>query len=171
VALPHYGAPAVCLFYFIVIQCMRKVYFLCWRTRAIGKLLVWSVPLYYSILIACLVFVGLNPSLILAQDPIGSKRHETIDWSFRRARLVKNLNKQEGKFLVIVKYLQRHEMHQEWVYNDADIDNAKVVWARSMGVKKDCELINYFSDRNIWFLSVDNNVRINKDVNPSKLCQ
>jgi hypothetical protein len=43
----------------------------------------------------------------------------------------------------------------EWVYNDADIDRSKVVWARDMGIDANQELVAYFSDRNVWFIEGD----------------
>ncbi len=39
---------------------------------------------------------------------------------------------------------------REWVYNAADIDSAKIVWAWDMGAAKNQELIDYFKDRQVW---------------------
>jgi hypothetical protein len=59
------------------------------------------------------------------------------------------------KSLVVVKYGLNHNYHHEWVYNRADIDSAKVVWARSMGAARDRELEQYFADRAVWTLDVE----------------
>ncbi len=45
--------------------------------------------------------------------------------------------------------------HDEWVYNEADIDNAKVIFARAMDSKQDCQLVEYFKSRRIWSLYID----------------
>jgi len=41
------------------------------------------------------------------------------------------------------------------VYNPADIDGAKVLWARDMGPSQNKELIDYFRDRTVWLVEAD----------------
>jgi hypothetical protein len=72
-----------------------------------------------------------------------------------RAALMQNLEHRPGKHLVIVRYSPFHPPDEEWVYNRANIDAAKVVWAREMDPKSDAQLINYFSDRHVWLLEPD----------------
>jgi hypothetical protein len=43
------------------------------------------------------------------------------------------------------------------VYNEPDIDNAKIVWAREMGHLKDRELRDYYRNRNAWLLIHEDN--------------
>jgi hypothetical protein len=51
-----------------------------------------------------------------------------------------------------VRYGPEHVVDDEYVYNPADIDGAKVVWARDMGQAGNDELTHYFSNRQIWLL-------------------
>jgi hypothetical protein len=43
----------------------------------------------------------------------------------------------------------------EWVYNAADIDGSKVIWAREMESANDLELIRYYKDRRVWLVQPD----------------
>ena len=57
--------------------------------------------------------------------------------------------------MIIVRYDPDHILLDEWVYNEADIDSARVVWAREMDVSGNQELLEYFKDRDIWLLRAD----------------
>jgi len=80
------------------------------------------------------------------------KQGRSPDWRQDRARLVRQLEKQPGKHLVIVRYGPVHSVAHEYVYNRADIDGAKVVWARDMVEPQNRELVEYFKDRQLWYL-------------------
>jgi hypothetical protein len=60
-----------------------------------------------------------------------------------------------GRHLVLVRYDRTHDSRHEWVYNEADIDGSKVVWARSMGTDSDRRLLEYFRSRRVWLLQAD----------------
>jgi len=83
-------------------------------------------------------------------------RHPMIGWANGRALLVNKLSSFPGKHLVIVRYDSSHNVHHEWVYNAADIDHAKIVWARDIPGQDLQPLIQYFKDREIWLLEADN---------------
>jgi len=59
-----------------------------------------------------------------------------------------------GKQLVFVRYWLKHTV-TEWVYNGADIDGQKVVFARDLGAEEDETLRNYYGDRTAWLLEPD----------------
>jgi hypothetical protein len=76
-------------------------------------------------------------------------------FAYRRAEILEELKQSDEKHLVIVRYSPNHNYHQEWVYNEADIDAAPVVWAREMDEERMSRLTNYFGDRRIWLLEAD----------------
>ncbi|WFB36489.1 hypothetical protein P3T73_01780 [Kiritimatiellota bacterium B12222] len=61
-----------------------------------------------------------------------------------------------GKHLLFVRYLEGHKNHWEYVYNRADIPSAKVIWAREMSLEENRQLIETYSDRQIWVLLIQN---------------
>ena len=72
-----------------------------------------------------------------------------------RAAILAELQRIPGRQLVIVRYKPGHEPFEEWVYNDARIDDAKVIWSREMSSAENEELIRYFKDRNAWVVEAD----------------
>jgi hypothetical protein len=60
-----------------------------------------------------------------------------------------------GRCLVFVRYGPRHRFTNEWVYNDAGIDGARVVWARDLGPRENANLRRYYPDRSVWLLDAD----------------
>ncbi len=67
-----------------------------------------------------------------------------------REPLVRQLAAIPGNHLVIVSYDLKTYDTVEWVYNEPDIDRARIVFARDMGPEKNQELIRYYPDRRIW---------------------
>ena len=70
----------------------------------------------------------------------------------QRVEIQRQLNATPGKHVVIVEYSDTHSVHEEWVYNGADIDGSKVVWARDLGPEQNARLLNYFKDRTVWIV-------------------
>jgi hypothetical protein len=97
--------------------------------------------------------------LHLAEFPV-------VNWNFmwygpdhfgtERARVAAELEAMPGKQLVLVRYSDRHNALLEWVYNAADIDGAKVIWARDMDSSNNTELLRYYKDRHVWLVQPDN---------------
>jgi hypothetical protein len=72
-----------------------------------------------------------------------------------RSRILKRLESTGERHLVIVRYRLDHDTGNEWVYNSADIDNARVVWAREMDPTSNRTLLQYFAGRRVWLVEPD----------------
>ena len=138
--LLHYWAPVFALNYYFTVQAIR---FWQWRDRRIRPLLA---PVIFA-LAAILLFVSVIQRMAEARDPLSAQA--------RRADLSARLEQQAGKHVVLVKYGPGQSGDREWVYNRADIDGAKVVWAHDMGPIENCKLAAYFKDRVIWSLDIE----------------
>lgn len=82
-------------------------------------------------------------------------REPTNTFANNRRTVVQKLETQGGRHLVIVHYSPHHNVHEEWVYNHADIDASAIVWAQDMGPGGNRELTTYYRNRKIWLLDPD----------------
>ena len=60
-----------------------------------------------------------------------------------------------GEHLVLVRYAKDHNSGEEYVYNEADIDHAKTVWAREIPGMDLSPLLRYFRNRDVWIFEPD----------------
>ena len=64
-----------------------------------------------------------------------------------------------GEHLVLVRYSKDHNSGEEYVYNEADIDHAKTVWAREIPGMDLGPLLEYFKNRDVWLFEPDSDDR------------
>lgn len=136
----HYAAPIASLVFVLVLQVMRYLH-----SRRHGRN-TWRVVFMMTLILCVVSLVALGVHLSRVDKGL---------WSFQRASVVADLKQTNKRHLVIVRYSTEHDSEQEWVHNEADIDEAKVVWAREMDAAKNLELVKYFEDRLVWLLEAD----------------
>ena len=141
----QYAAPITGLVLLLAVQSMRQMRLYRWRSLPIGGLLVAA-----SLVLCFASFVGFCKA-VAHQSEV-----DRVDWSSQRATLQTRLQQDEDPSLVIVRYGPEHSPQHEWVFNDADLDNARVVWARDMGADENRKLIDYFKSRRAWLLELNN---------------
>ncbi len=141
--LPHYVAPMTGLVFVVAVQALRQVRLWRWRGLPAGRAYVRALP------VAFLLLVVLSVPLEHRAGP--ADRH------VQRALVLERLSHEPGRHLVLVRYAPKPlgMEHEEWVYNGADIDAAKVVWAREMGPEEDRALLEYFRGRRVWRVNAD----------------
>lgn len=143
--MPHYFAPATGLLYLLILQCMRHLR-LWWRRDQLGAALVRMIAVVAVGMVALRVGAVILHAQIEPAWPRGN---------LQRARIVQELQHTPGQHLVLVRYGPGHDVDAEYVYNRADIDHAKIVWARDMGSAENRELLDYFKPRRVWLLEPD----------------
>jgi hypothetical protein len=151
--IPHYAAPLTGALYALVLQGLRRLRQWRWRGEPVGLAAARSVP---AICVLMLLVRAAAPSLHLPlpvewSHTWGSVHFENLD----RAEALAKIAGQPGDHLVIVRYEPGHLSANEWVYNQADIDRARVIWARDMGSAANEELIRYFPQRHVWLAGAD----------------
>jgi hypothetical protein len=151
---PHYIAPLAAVFYAITVLMMRDLYHMS-PTASAGRLVARSVPLICAVLFAARVAA---PLAGMTSKPTWVRTWCSQDeQNLQRANILFQLKQTPGDHLVVVRYRPDHDfILDEWVYNGADIDGSKVIWARDMG-GENTELLRYFSDRRAWLVEPDYN--------------
>jgi glutamate-1-semialdehyde aminotransferase len=108
-------------------------------------------PISMAAGLAALTELERNP----VYEYVGAMGHAVREGIPNRSRIETQLRAISGLHLVIVRYSADHDVLQEWVYNRADVDSAKVVWAREVSPREDQRLMEYFHNRRIWLLEAD----------------
>jgi hypothetical protein len=151
----HYLAPMIALNYFFIVTAVRL-----WRRRYKqgGRMMLWLVP-------------SLAAAMLVASLHTGARQNQSSAWNVQRAKLIAQLQQQGGRHLILVSYATEDFRHPVWEYNEANIDAAKVVWARTMDRTQNCKLLDYFRDRQLWSLEIHGEQsRPTLALHPAKLC-
>jgi hypothetical protein len=69
-----------------------------------------------------------------------------------RERFIQYLAATPGDHLVVMRYLERGCPGDEWVYNGADIDSQRIVFAHDRG-PENAALFDYYKARTIWLVT------------------
>ncbi|HEY3972889.1 MAG TPA: hypothetical protein VGM18_07780 [Candidatus Sulfotelmatobacter sp.] len=141
--LPHYFSPVTCILYLLLVQCLRHLWH--WW-RPLGREIVRAI-----VVVACAM-------ILLRVSAAGVHARIEPAWprgNLERAAILHQLQLRPESQLVIVRYGPHHDLDKEWVYNEANIDTAKVIWARDMGRNDNQELLEYFRDRKVWMVDGD----------------
>ncbi|MGB9466420.1 MAG: hypothetical protein WBR10_15030 [Candidatus Acidiferrum sp.] len=141
---PHYAAPVTCIIYGLLAQAARHLRTMKWKARPVG----------IALSRALVVLLVLSTCVSIARrscDPLWW----TCTGDPSRVAVMKQLMATRGKHLIVVRYSDDHNIHDEWVYNGADIDGSKVIWARELDQDQNAKLFAYFKDRQIWLVEPD----------------
>jgi hypothetical protein len=157
--IPHYWAAITPGLYAIGLQAMRHL-----RQVRLSGQPAGAALLRFSLL-SCVLLAGIRlcagplhltlapwPSAAWASEWYGPGR-----LGIPRAEVERNLEEMPGDQLAIVRYSPGHSPIDEWVYNAADIDGSRVIWAREMDAASNQELLRYYGNRKAWLVEPDAN--------------
>jgi hypothetical protein len=148
----HYIAAVTCLFVLVSVTGLERLTRLS-AGRAAVRLIVCLCIAHFLFWYGVHLFDDTEVSLAMRPyetwDAINHGNPE------RRIYVTRQLARVPGKVLVFVRYYPQHIFQDEWVYNAADIDAARIVWARDLGEAEDDKLRGYYPDRAVWLLEPD----------------
>jgi len=145
---PGYAAPVTAAIYALLIKALmylrRRI-----ENQQIGQAFSRLVPV-----VCLLLLLARTAARPLHISVTGARTWASLDLQLReRANLEATLSHLNGGQLVIVRRPRSDPSSvTEWVFNDADIDHSKIVWAHDMGPEENAELIRYFEDRKVWLV-------------------
>jgi hypothetical protein len=143
----HYLAPAAALLVAIMVQGLRET--------AAGRFGGRRVRRALPAVVVAAASIGLVRNVVLTARLARSEH----GFALRRAELVAALDALAGRHLVFVRYGPRHVVHDEWVYNGADLDGSKVLFARDRGAEN-ARLAAAYPGRRAWLLNADEGDRL-----------
>lgn len=151
---PHYLAPAAACLMAIAVQGLR--YARASRIAPIrGRV---AVPLAFSVLSLLIgvhvIAAPLKIPYLGAQNNFHSWCCVTTDGILRK-KVETTVAAQPGMHVILIRYHHKEFKGIEWVYNGADIDGARIVWARDMGAARNEELVRYYPSRRFWIVDAD----------------
>ena len=154
---PHYIAAVTCLFVLVSVTGLERLSRLNIRGWPSGQeaalLIIFLCAAHFLFWYGVHLFD--NQEFLMALG-----RYETWDEinhrddPERRIAINSRLRAAPGKQLVLVRYWPQH-MFREWVHNAADIDGARIVWARDLGAAENQKIRRYYPDRTVWLLEPD----------------
>ena len=152
---PHYAAPLVGLILVVYGDCLR------WLSRLhIGRTRAGH---FLAAAIVCLWFLVGSPLAtwnFMTSSDASSSGGISAEWPRQRQFIADTLSQHDQRNVVIVRYGSGHGAGNEWVYNAATIDASPVVWARDLGDAGNQPLVDYFRNRAVWI------VEVNEDTGP-----
>ena len=140
----HYAAPLVPVLFLLAVQGIRH-----WRAWSFAGRPI-GIGFSRVIVLAAIFFAPFHHRSGTFEPETGQR--PKIE---QRAKVLADLKAMPGEHLVIVRYSPTAPDGGEWVYNDADIDHAKVVWARDIPNVDSRPLLDYFRGRNVWLAEPD----------------
>ena len=150
-SFPHYAAPFTCVIIALLIQSIRHLRAM--RPMGATGIAAWLLGKWLAR--AAVLLLLLDTATHVARrecDPLWW----TCKGDVSRQVIEDRLSHMPGKHLIVVRYdPENHNIHDEWVYNGAEIDNAKVLWARELDPAQNARLLAYFKDRQIWLVEPD----------------
>lgn len=142
--LPHYVAPAIVVGFAVLASAMRQLRLFAPRGYAFGLL-------FSRLIVLGLLLHTANAVVAGSEDPFGLGGVHLRS----RVAIIKKLESLPGKHLVFVRYASTHDVHDEWVFNGADLEGSRIVWARELDPAQNQRLIDHFHDRQIWSVEAD----------------
>ncbi len=136
VPIPHYVTVCFALLIIIIAVNLRDIY------------IASKYKYLYKIILAGFLII------FLLTNPIKYSNNEEEKDNIKQF-IEKELKQKDGYHLVLIdQRLEATEkpIYYSFVYNELDIDSAKIIWAWYLSPQQNRKIIEYYKNRNIWYI-------------------
>jgi hypothetical protein len=157
----HYLAPIACLFYLLLAETLRMIAVFVKQKaeRRQQKILFVLLAVFLfcaKVPIKAITLPPPRPTITINDLKPGETQDATLGERACDSKepIEKALEKLPQKDIIVVFYSEDFSLHDEIVYNRADLENAEVIWAHNLGEDNNRQLLEYFKDRRAWKLEI-----------------
>lgn len=144
-ASPHYLAPATAVIVAILVESIRHLHAARWG-------LTGALP-YAMAAVLILRIAAQATGLPYSQTVNYQSWCCRVEGNLEKYRVTRQLEQLPQNHLVFVRTKTDIFNFFQWVYNLADIDAARIVWARDLGDARNAQLIRHYNNsRSVWML-------------------
>lgn len=145
----HYIAAITCL---LVLMSVAGLEIVSRRFPAIAQIILFLCAAHFLFWYSLHLFAGQQ----WARTTMEYETWDAINYGdpLGRIKVDNDLLQRPGKHLVFVRYSTRKGF-DAWVYNGANIDAGRIVWAWDLGDSQNEKLQQYYSDRTAWLFQPD----------------
>jgi len=137
--LPHYTAPALPVVLLLAMMGWCKL-------RSSGAT---------GLLLARVVGIGLLAGAGMSAAQGVSLDSQIVDQQTLASKL------DGGRHLIFVRYEPGYRFSNEFVYNPADLEQSRIIWAHYLGPAADAPVAEHFSNRQVWLLDAGDSLKLN----------
>ncbi|MEP6717053.1 MAG: hypothetical protein ABJC09_15895 [Terriglobia bacterium] len=152
---PQQSAPETVLIVLLLVECWRSLR--AWqRPRGYGIALTRSLTAAF---IAAILLLSVGHIFLhRLPRPIHDIWASLVPESDPREAVIERLNGLPGKHLVFIYYRSSQLRYDEWVFNEADIPNSRIVFARAISPESDRILAAALPGRDLWNVDADTKI-------------
>ena len=147
-ASPHYLAPAAAVLIAILVECCRHL--------QAARIRILPLLPAAMVLVLALRIGAQQAGLPYTQKLNFQTWCCRVQGNQNKPRITAELATSPGNHLVFVKAKTDSSNLFQWIYNGADLDGSRFVWARDLGDTENAHLAAYMTGRQVWM--VDPNV-------------
>lgn len=163
----HYEAPLTCCFFLLIAEGFRKFVENGKKASKENLVLILLLLLSATSLVYQVTYVSSEwffPVKSVARDKNFSNLKINLNDSLKlqipekttylKPIIERAAQESSENYLAIVSYNDKYTFLEDIIYNEANIENSKLIWAYDLGEQKNEVLLNYFKDRKVLRITI-----------------